>query len=63
MAGYTICYRRGDGQVETEDRDSLASVMGVLGHLTHDYSEIWVRQKPGGAIVLVYDADGGLDRP
>lgn len=60
---YTICYRRRDGGVETIEAKNAASLGGHLAHLMYDYPAIWVRQNPGGAIVLVYDKSGELDRP
>lgn len=60
---FTICYRRGDGNVETVQAKNEASLGGHLAHLLYNYPAVWVRRKPGGAIVLVYERSGGLDRP
>ncbi len=60
---FVICYDRGDGHVYTDERQTLVSVMGTLGHLTHDYDLIWVREGPGGPIVLLFDRRGRLPRP
>jgi hypothetical protein len=61
---YRICYRRWpNGPVEMQDSKNLPSLMGTLAHLAEDYSEIWVRDLTGGAIILVYDRAGRLSRP
>lgn len=57
---FVICYDRGDGHVQTDERETLVSVMGVLGHLTEHYGSIWVRENPGGAVVLRFEREGGL---
>lgn len=63
MAEYVICFRRPDGYVETESASNLASMFGKVAHLAHDYSQVWVREDPGGAIVLVWDREGAMTRP
>lgn len=60
---FTICYRRGDGWVETIHAKNLASVGGHLAHIAEDHDYIWVRRTDGGAIVLVYDKNAELARP
>ncbi|QDH50409.1 hypothetical protein [Caulobacter phage KcrB] len=60
---YRIFYRAPSGRIETDDRPSMASVLGVLQHLIYDYEEVWVRETPSGAIILVYDGTGALNRP
>ena len=62
-AEYVLCYRRQDDHVETIECRSFASVMGHLTHVAADYETAWVRQNPGGNIVLVYEARGAMDRP
>lgn len=59
---YRVCYDT-PGGVQTRDCDSFASVAGVLPHLANDFDSIWVREMPGGAIVLVYEKAAGLTRP
>jgi hypothetical protein len=60
---YVICYRRPDGYIEHETAKTLPSAFGKVAHLAHDYPQIWVRVNPGGAIVLVRDRIGYLQRP
>lgn len=59
---YTINYRTPAG-IDQVHCASLASVLGHIQHLSGDFPRIWVRENPGGSIVLVYDRDGGLVRP
>lgn len=60
---YRICFRRPDGNIDTEDKPSLASVCGRLPQLAEDHGDIWVRDINGGAIILIYSSTGCLDRP
>ena len=60
---YVINFRRGDGFIDQIEAKNEASLGGHLAHLMYDYESIWVRKNPGGAVVLVYDKRGSLNRP
>lgn len=60
---YIINFRRQDGFVDQIEAANEASLGGHIAHLMYDYEEFWVRENPGGAIVMVYEKRGSLNRP
>ena len=60
---FVINYRQQDGRVEQTEAKNEASLGGHIAHLMYDYSVFWVRENPGGAIIMIYDKYGSMNRP
>lgn len=60
---YVVSWRRPDGHVESQDAVDNCSMLLILLQKMNHFKSVWVRESCGGAIVLVYDAYGNLQRP
>lgn len=60
---FVVSWRLPDGHVQSKAVPDTCSMLLTFQHAMTYHKSVWVREDPGGAIILVYDAYGNLLRP